>query len=104
MSELVNYLKMELQKGKTIKSISEKFGVSELEILGYVYKLKEDGVNIDYYEKEGESYLVRNEHPDLSHVNTYYFKENLDEHTKIAVIADIRAGSKCEQFRVLNDM
>ena len=104
MNELVNYLKSELQKGKTIKSISEKFGVSELEILGYVYKLKDDGVNIDYYEKEGEGYLVRNEHPDLSHVNTYYFKENMDEHTKIAVIADIRAGSKCEQFRVLNDM
>ncbi len=81
MEELLSYLKNELQKGKTVKSISEKFGVSELEILGYVYKLKEEGVNIDYYEKEGEGYLVRNEHPDLSHVNTYYFKENPNERT-----------------------
>lgn len=101
---LVEFLINELGKGKTVKSISDKFKISELEILGYVYKLKEKGVNIDYYEKEGEGYLFRNEHPDLSHVNTYYFKENLDEPTKIAVIADIRAGSKCEQFRVLNDM
>lgn len=104
MEKLVFFLKNELQKGKSIKSITEMFNVSELEILGYVYKLKENGVNIDYYENEGMGYLVRNEHPDLSHVNTYYFKENLEEPTKIAVIADIRAGSKCEQFRVLNDM
>ena len=104
MDEILSYLKNELQKGKTVNSITDKFKVSELELLGYVYKLREIGVNIDYYEKEGLSYLVRNEHPDLSHVNTYYFKENLNETTKIAVIADIRAGSKCEQFRVLNDM
>ena len=47
---------------------------------------------------------MRNEHPDLSQVNTYYFKSDVDSPLKIAVIADIRAGSKCEQFRVLNDM
>ena len=104
MKNIVEYLETELDKGKTLNNIKEMFQLSEYEILGYVYRLKEKGINIDYYEKDGVSYLARNEHPDLSHVNTFYIKEDVNEKTKFAVIADIRAGSKSEQFRVLNDM
>ena len=104
MEEILKYLQSELEKEKKLSDICTKFNVSEFEILGLVYKLKENGVNIDCFEEDGENFLIRNDHPDLSQVNTYYFKENVDSQTKIAVIADIRAGSKNEQFRVLNDM
>ena len=104
MEEIIVYLQNELEREKKLSLLCEKFNVSEFEILGLVYKLKENGVNIDCYQKDGENYLIRNEHPDLSQVNSYYFKEDVNDKTKIAVISDIRAGSKCEQFRVLNDM
>ena len=104
MEEIITFLQSELEKEKKLSSICEKFRISEFEILGYVYKLKENGVNIDCYSKDGEYYLIRNEHPDLSQVNTYNFRSDVNETKKIAVISEIRAGSKCEQFRVLNDM
>ena len=104
MEEIIAFLQTELEKEKKLSAICEKFGVSEFEILGFVYKLKENGVNIDCYNKDGDYYLIRNEHPDLSQVNTYHFTSDVNEKKKIAVISEIRAGSKCEQFRVLNDM
>ena len=104
MEDVLLFLKQELEKEKSVSSICEKFHISEFEVLGYVYKLKELGINIDYYQKEGEGYLIRNEHPDLTQVHAYYFNSDTNVNTKFAVIADIRAGSKCEQFRVLNDM
>ena len=102
--EIIVFLQNELEKEKKLSSICEKFGITEFEILGFVYKLKENGINIDCYNKDGDYYLIRNEHPDLSQVNTYNFNSDVNEIKKIAVISDIRAGSKCEQFRVLNDM
>lgn len=104
MEEIITYLENELTKEKKLKTVCEKFNISEFEILGLIYRLKEKGINIDCYNRDGDYYLMRNEHPDLSQVNTYYFKSDVDAPLKIAVIADIRAGSKCEQFRVLNDM
>ena len=104
MEELIACLENDLNKEKKLKSLCERFNVSEFEILGLVYKLKENGINIDCYNKDGDYYLIRNEHPDLSQVNTYYLKSDVNETKKIAVISEIRAGSKCEQFRVLNDM
>ena len=104
MEEVITFLQNELDKEKKLSLICEKFGVSEFEILGFVYKLKENGINIDCYNKDGDYYLIRNEHPDLSQVNTYTFESDVNKSKKIAVISEIRAGSKCEQFRVLNDM
>ena len=78
MEDIIEYLKNELQKGESIKSISEKFQVSELEVLGFVYKLQEEGINIDYSEKDGVGYLIRNNHPDMSREETYLFKEDIN--------------------------
>ena len=104
MEEVIKFLQNELEKEKKLSTICERFNISEFEILGYVYKLKDIGVNIDCYNKDGDYYLIRNEHPDLSQVNTYSFESDVNIPKKIAVISEIRAGSKCEQFRVLNDM
>lgn len=42
------------------------FGISEYEVLGYIHRLKDKDVNIDYYERDGEVYVIKNEHPDLA--------------------------------------
>ncbi len=104
MEEILEYLRNELQKGKSLKSISEKFQISELEVLGYVYQLQEEGINIDYYESEGMGYLVRNNHPDMSREETYIFKEDVNEKTKVAFLSDIRMGSQYEQIKILENM
>ena len=102
--EILTFLQNELGKGKTISSIIEKFEISEWELYGYIYKLKDNGINIERYVKDGVEYLIRNEHPDLSQVNTYKIISDVNKPKKIGVISDIRAGSKCEQWRIINDM
>ncbi len=104
MEDLILYLKTELEHEKSIKSICEKYGINELELLGIIYKLREEGFNIDYLRKNGVSYLIQNHHPDFSREITYTFQEDVTKTTRIAFIADIRAGSKSEQFKILNDM
>lgn len=104
MEELEKYLETEIFKEKTLKQISEKFETSEFNILGIVYKLKEKGINIDYYEKDGNAYLIRNDHPDLSKENTFYIQEDVNEMSHFAVISDLHFGSRYEQIEILNDM
>lgn len=98
------YLRDNLTKEKKLSTLIEKFKVSENEIRGIALRLKEDAINIDIYEQDGETYLIRNEHPDLSQVNVVSIPCEPGKNKKIAVIADTRCGSKDEQFRVVNDM
>lgn len=98
------YLRDNLTKEKRISTLIEKFNVSENEIRGIALKLKDDGIKIDIYEQNGETYMIRNEHPDLSQVNVVKIPCEPNKNRKFAAIADIRCGSKDEQFRVLNDL
>ena len=102
--DILEFLEQHLVRERTIKSIAEILKVSEFELLGYVYKLREQGINIDYYEKDNEAYIVRNDHPDLSKENIYRIEEDVNSKTKFAVISDLRFGSKYEQIAILNDM
>lgn len=103
-NEVLEFLEQHLLRERTIKSIALKLNISEYDVLGYIHKLRENDVNIDYYERDGEVYVLKNEHPDLSKENNYYIKEDVDKKTKFAVIADLRFGSKNEQIAILNDM
>ena len=102
--DILEFLEQHLVRERTVKSIAEILEMSEFEILGYIYKLREKGLNIDYYEKDNDVYVVRNEHPDLSKENVYRIEEDVNNKTKFAVIADLRFGSKYEQIAILNDM
>lgn len=102
--EIITFLEQHLVRERTIKSIASILEISEYEVLGYIYKLREKGLNIDYYERDGEAYLVKNDHPDLSKENVYRIEEDVNTKTKFAVIADLRFGSKYEQIAILNDM
>jgi biotin operon repressor len=102
--EKMQKLQSALEKEKTLSSLSKTLELSEFEVLGYVRELKSKGVNISYYEKNGEAFVVRNDHPDFSKENSYRIEANIDEVTKIAVISDLRFGSKHEQIAIINDM
>ena len=102
--DLLEELESKLQKEKSIKDLSEELLISEFQVLGLIYKLKERGINIDQSDKEDTVYFVKNNHPDLTKENIYKIKEDINTHTKFAVISDIRFGSKCEQIQLLNDM
>lgn len=102
--DLISSIKGEIVKERSLSYLSEKYKVSEFEILGIVKKLKDEGVNISYSEKNKEAYIVINDHPDFSKENNYFFNEDVDDITKVAFIADTRFGSKHEQIAILNDM
>ncbi|NLC47951.1 MAG: hypothetical protein GX758_01140, partial [Tenericutes bacterium] len=102
--EKMQILQESIEKEKTLANLSKTLELSEFEVLGYVRELKNKGVNISYYEKNGEAFVVRNDHPDFSKENSYRIEENIDEVTKVAVISDLRFGSKHEQIAILNDM
>lgn len=97
-------LEKSISKEKTVSSLANQFDMTEFEILGYIKELKDKGVNISYYEKDQEAYVVINDHPDFAKENIYSIKTSLDNNTKIAVISDLHFGSKYEQIAILNDM
>ena len=102
--EIINYLEIALEKEHSVLDLAKILKISEYEVLGYLYKLREKGLHIDFYEKDGEAFLIRNDHPDLSKENVYRIEEDVNNNTKFAVISDLRFGSKYEQVAILNDM
>ncbi len=101
---ILNEIKKDIVKEKTISLLAKKYDITEFEVLGFIKKLKDDGINISYSEKNKEAYVVINDHPDYTKENEYFIKENVDEITKIAFISDTRFGCKNEQIGILNDM
>ncbi len=97
---LLEYLKKKI----SITELSEKLEISKLEVLGHIKKLKDIGVNITYYEKDDEAYVMINEYPDLSKDYTYTIKTDIKKPLKCAFISDLRFGSKNEQIAILNDL
>lgn len=102
--DCLEIIKDSIVKEKTLDSLARALGKTELEVMGYIRELKDKGMNISYYEKDGNAYVVRNDHPDLAKENVYRIEEDLDSHTKIGFISELRFGSKNEQISVLNDM
>lgn len=102
--ECLDVLKESIEKEKTLESLAKSLDKTELEVMGYIRDLKDKGMNISYYEKDGNAYVVRNDHPDLAKENIYRIEEDIEDHTKIGFISELRFGSKNEQISVLNDM
>ena len=101
--EILDLLQTRLIKGDTVDDLCNDLDINEVQLFGYINKLKESGININLTSKSGDMYLAINNSPDYSKENTYSVKENIDESTKIGVISDLRFGSKNEQIAMLND-
>lgn len=102
--EILAFLTSSLVKEKSIGSLASTLNLSEFEITGYIKKLKDRGINISYTEKDGAAFVLINDHPDYTKENIYRINCDIDEVTKVAVISDLRFGSKYEQIAILNDM
>lgn len=102
--QCLKIIKELIVKEKSLNSLAKTLGKSELEVMGYIAELQNKGMKISYSEKDGNAYVVENNHPDLAKENEYRIEEDLDSHTKVAFISELRFGSKNEQIAVLNDM
>ena len=102
--DLLSEIKKDIVKEKSVSSLAKKYDISEYEVLGLVKKLKDEGINVTYSEKNKDAYIIINDHPDFTKENDYYITEDVDSNTKIAFISDTRFGSKNEQIAILNDM
>lgn len=102
--EILDYLKLKLEKGSTVETLCKELKISDFELFGYISKMKNIGFDIKLYEKENKVEIKINNHPDLSKEYTYKIEEDLNSITKIGVISDLRFGSKHEQISKLNDM
>ncbi len=102
--EILEILETKLVKGETVANLTKLFNISEFELFGYVKKLKDKNINITFTEKSSDVKLIINNHPDYSKENTYSIKVDINKSNKIAVISDLRFGSKHEQIAMLNDM
>lgn len=102
--EIIEILEKKLNKGEYLSNLVKLLGINEYEIFGYVKKLKEKNINITFTEKNNDIKFIINNHPDYTKENIYNIKTDIDSNTKIAVISDLRFGSKHEQIEILNDM
>ena len=93
-----------LDKNYTLSDLCKILDSTEYEIIGFTESLKDEGYNITINEKQGKTFLTMEDYPDISEENVYHFNEDINEPTKIGVIADLRFGSKNEQLAILNDI
>lgn len=102
--EILDLLKTKLVKKCTVSAICEEFNITPYNLLGYIKKLKDSGINISIMDKAQETEIVINNHPDYAKEYTYNIEEDINDTTKIGVISDLRFGSKSEQISMLNDI
>ncbi len=97
--DLLSEIKKDIVKEKSVSSLAKKYDISEYEVLGLVKKLKDEGINVTYSEKNKDAYIIINDHPDFTKENDYYITEDVDSNTKIAFISDTRFGSKMNKLQ-----
>lgn len=102
-NEILSLLKEKLVKGETIKNLCDELEISDYDLFGYIKKLKDENIHVSVSDRDGETRVVINNHPDFSKEN-FYTINTTEDNIKIGVISDLRFGSKSEQIEILNDM
>ena len=105
--EILDSLCLRLIKGDSVTALCKDLGISEVQLFGYINKLKSNNVNVSLTNKSGDMILAINNSPDYTKENIFTIKDDskvLNEKVKIGVISDLRFGSKNEQIALLNDM
>lgn len=102
--DLLDELVTLLQKEQTLTFLCSHFDISGFELLGFIKKLKDRGINITFDEDNKDAKFIINNTPDFTKENIYKIEEDYNETTKIGVIDNLRFGSKQEQISILNEM
>ena len=96
-------LKEFLKKEVSLSFLKRKFKLSELEIMGLISQLKQNGSNILSIKKNGQIYIIDYGDNSLENDDAYYIELKGTE-LNFAVISDTRLCSKYQQLSILNDI
>ncbi len=102
--EILEELKRITVKQTLLSKLCEELEITELEVLGLIRKLREEGVNILVQERDDGIYMFNHGERELSEENSYQFYTNDDHEFKFVAISDTRFGSKSQQLSILNDI
>ena len=102
--KILEILQTRLTKSVSVSELCNDLSINEVQLFGYIEKLKDFNFNVSLTNKLGEMMLEINNSPDFASDYTYSIKEDVNIKTKIGVISDLRFGSKKEQIALLNDM
>lgn len=101
--DIINEFLLYTEKERTLTQVCDFLDMSELEVMGLIYYMKENGINIATKNKEKTIYMINK--GDLVNQNDkvqQFFSE--DDEFKFVVIADTRLGSKYQQLGILNNI
>ena len=102
--EMMTQLLELLKKERNLSSVSEALEISELEVLGYVHALVEDGFNIIVKQYDDGIHLLNQGDLVDKDISKYSFDTDESNEFKFVAISDTRLGSKSQQLAILNDI
>lgn len=101
---LLEKLQSLTSKEVSLASLCKTLEMEELEILGFVNQLKNDGINIIIKKHDDGIYLLNLGEKEFSKDNEKHFKTDENNEFKFVAISDTRIGSKSQQLSMLNDI
>ena len=102
--EFIGELKELTKKEISLTSICEELKLNDYEVLGFVRKLRLEGINIIIQKKDDDIYLFNKGEKELNEDNFYKFETDENNEFKFIAISDTRFGSKFQQLSILNDI
>ncbi len=84
--------------------LCDELEMGEIEVLGFINKLRNDGINIITKSCDDGIHLFNSGEKDFDDFNTYKFKTDENNEFKFVAISDTRFGSRSQQISILNDI
>lgn len=100
----VEELKEFIKKERTISQIQKTFDISEYDVMGYIYELKKQGLNIVNVRKDNDVTIINLGDRNLNNDNSYNLDVGENNSINIGVVSDTRLCSKFQQLSILNDV
>lgn len=102
--ETINkFLKLINKQEKSVaRDIAPEMGMTKLEVMGLVYYLRNNGINIAENPTIDDVYILNNGDKKYVEKNFYNVSSDDNDEFKFLAIADTRLGSKSQQLSLLN--
>ena len=103
-SELLESIKNLTEKEISLSEVSNILKMNQVEVLGLLREVRQEGTNIGIQKKDDDIYLFNHGERELSKDNRYQFYTDEFNEFKFVAISDTRFGSKYQQLTILNDI
>ena len=103
-SELLESIKNLTEKEISLSEVSNILKMNQVEVLGLLREVRQEGTNIGIQKKDDGIYLFNHGERELSEDNRYQFYTDEFNEFKFVAISDTRFGSKYQQLTILNDI